>query len=97
MIISDSALKKNPYDQDKISLSNDKQYAFKIAESYNEDSLNNQINCRVLINNEIIQTTTDFYFGKVGGNGTNGTDMVAKIVPRSEAKILDREPLTLYS
>jgi hypothetical protein len=97
MIISDSALKKNPYDQDKISLSNDKQYAFKIAESYNEDSLNNQINCRVLINNEIIQTTTDFYFGKVGSNGTNGTDMVAKIVPRSEAKILDREPLTLYS
>ena len=97
MIISNSDLKKNPYDQDKISLSNDKQYAFKIAESYNEDSLNNQINCRVLINNEIIQTTTDFYFGKVGSNGTNGTDMVAKIVPRSEAKILDREPLTLYS
>jgi hypothetical protein len=41
--------------------------------------------------------STNFYFGKVGENGTNGTDIVAKIVPLAESTntALLKEPLTL--
>ena len=36
------------------------------------------------------------FFGKVGSNGTNGTDMVLKIEPVSTNPPLDNQPLTLY-
>ena len=96
LIIPNATLGINPYDDRKNSLDNNPQCSFKIAESYNEDYLNNQINCRVIINDEIIQANTDFYFGKVGSNGTNGTDMVAKIVPAQNKQILNTQPVILY-
>lgn len=96
LIISSSTLGQNPFDNDRISLDSNSQCAFTIVESYNEDKLNNQILCRVTLNGEVIQATTDFYFGKVGSNGTNGTDMVAKIVPVQDKQILNTQPIILY-
>lgn len=96
LIIPDATLGLNPFDNGKISLDSSPQCAFKIAESYNENKLNNQILCRVTINEEVIQAITDFYFCKVGSNGTNGTDMVAKIVPVENKQILNSQPIILY-
>ena len=57
---------------------------FTISDDYNYASVNNQITCIVEFNGDVYTETTDFFFGKIGENGTNGTDVVAKIVPIEE-------------
>lgn len=66
-----------------------------IQESYDYSALNNQITCIVVYDGKTITKTTEFYFGKIGDNGTNGTDVVAVIDEWSEGNKLDNEPLTL--
>lgn len=68
-----------------------------IVEDYSYDTLNNQILCIVDFEGMTYTKSTNFYFGKVGENGTNGTDVVAKIVPLVESTntALLKEPLTL--
>lgn len=68
-----------------------------IVEDYNYDAVNNQILCIVDFEGMTYTETTNFYFGKIGENGTNGTDVVAKIVPLVESTntALLKEPLTL--
>lgn len=70
---------------------------FSIQESYDYSSLNNQITCEVQYDKISVSKDTEFYFGKVGDNGTNGTDVVASIQPCGEGSALDNEPLTLIS
>lgn len=68
---------------------------FEIKESYDYSALNNQITCEVQYDSIKISKDTEFYFGKIGDNGTNGTDVVASIQPWVTGSKLDNEPLTL--
>ena len=71
---------------------------FDIAELYDPDAYANQITCHVTLNGKDYYKDTNFYFGKIGNNGTNGTDVVAKIDFNQEdgTNLLSKEPLTLY-
>ena len=69
----------------------------KIAESYDYSALENQIKCIVQYDTIEVTQETKFYFGKIGDNGTNGTDVVAKLEPIVTGDVLDNEPLTLIS
>lgn len=66
-----------------------------IADVYDYNALDNQIKCIVVYDTITYVKDTEFYFGKIGDNGTNGTDVVAKIEPWVEGSILDDQPLTL--
>ena len=68
---------------------------FTIADNYNYSCSNNQIRCIVEYDGEEITKDTEFFFGKIGDNGTNGTDVTAKIEPWGEGNDLDDAPLTL--
>ena len=69
---------------------------FNIEKMYNYNFTNNQIRCQIDFNNQTLYADTSFVFTKVGNNGTNGTDMVAKIVSREWRNILSIQPFTLY-
>lgn len=71
---------------------------FGIQEIYNPSYYNNQITCHISFNDIDLYKDTNFYFGKVGNNGTNGTDFVAKIeyAKDDDVNLLHYEPLTLY-
>lgn len=73
---------------------------FTIAEQYNYNYTNNQITCVVTYDTEVYSQSTNFFFGKVGNNGSNGTDIVATISVlssdnRQQNERLLTEPLTL--
>lgn len=70
-------------------------YPLAIEADYNYQALNNQIKCIVTYYGQEYTEYTNFLFTKVGENGTNGTDMVAKISPTSDSPILDMELLAL--
>lgn len=70
-------------------------YPLAIESDYNYQALNNQIKCIVTYYGQEYTEYTNFLFTKVGENGTNGTDMVAKISPTSDSPILDMELLAL--
>lgn len=61
-------------------------YPTMIADSYDYQALNNQVTCIVTYGGQEYQQDTDFLFVKVGDNGTNGTDVVAKISAVKEPK-----------
>ena len=75
-----------------------KECNFGIQELYNPSFYNNQITCHISFNDIDLYKDTNFYFGKVGSNGTNGTDVVAKIeyAKEDDLNLLHYEPLTLY-
>lgn len=54
---------------------------FKLADLYRTDAYNNQIQLRVTYQDYLLIQSTNFTFVKQGENGTNGTDVVCKIVP----------------
>ncbi len=56
-----------------------KDYVFSIADNYDYSALDNQIEAIVTYNGTEYTKETNFLFTKVGENGTNGTDIVAKI------------------
>ena len=70
-------------------------YPLEIKSDYDYQALNNQVKCIVSYYGEEYSQYTNFLFTKVGENGTNGTDMVAKISPTSDSYILDGSCLTL--
>ena len=73
---------------------------FDIQKDYNPDYYNNQITCHISYNEINLYKETKFYFGKEGDNGTNGTDIIAKIeYARNDDynKILQKQPVTLYT
>lgn len=70
-------------------------FNLQIAKNYDYSALNNQLTCTVLYNNEEYSEKTTFLFTKIGDNGTNGTDITAKIVPAFGDTIYKTEPLVL--
>lgn len=79
----------------KIEWSTSQIYPTMIKGDYDYQALNNQITCIVTFDNQEYTKDTTFLFTKIGENGTNGTDMVGKIVPTSNSSILEKEVLTL--
>lgn len=87
-----------------------REFIFNIAEFYNEGYQNNQVTCKITFGNETVTRDTNLFFTKIGENGTNGTDVVARIIPQNVIwsynngwnyisnvnSFLDKEPLTLY-
>jgi hypothetical protein len=55
------------------------EYTFSIADSYDYLALDNQVTAIVVYDGIEYRQQTDFLFVKVGDNGTNGTDIVAKV------------------
>lgn len=77
-----------------------RQCVIDIQELYNPGAINNQLRCKIVFGNKEVFANTNFLFTKIGENGTNGTDVVVKIIPRlqeQKASILDYQPLTLYT
>lgn len=70
----------------KIELLPQQTCLFSIQDSYDYFALNNQLTC--IVNYQGVEYTkdTDFFFAKIGDNGTNGTDVVAKISPKTAPK-----------
>lgn len=57
-------------------------FPLKIANDYNYQALNNQVTAIVSYKDQEYKQDTTLLFTKIGENGTNGTDIVAKISPR---------------
>ena len=56
-------------------------YNLEIAKDYNYQALNNQLTAIVTYQGQEYTQKTNLFFTKIGENGTNGTDIVAKIQP----------------
>ena len=80
----------------KLNLYKGNEVGFDINPLYDYNSIDNQIRCQVDFNEQTIYASTDFIFTKVGNNGTNGTDMVAKITPKTWYPIYNDQSVTLY-
>lgn len=86
----------NPADG-KIDLTSGQTTTLKIADSYDYNALNNQIQCIITYGGQTYTQYTNFFFGKIGDNGTNGTDVVAKIIVENDVgHVMDKYPLTAY-
>ena len=71
--------------------------AFEISNGYNPNTTNNNIYCVVTLGEKTFSKYTTLLFTKVGENGTNGTDMVAKIVPTSNSTDLNDQPVIILN
>lgn len=60
-------------------------YPMAIAANFDYSAVSNQIEAIVTYQGVTYSQMTDFLFTKVGENGTNGTDIVAKISPASKS------------
>lgn len=60
------------------------QYPLSIKEDYDYQALNNQVTAIVTYDGRQFTQDTNFLFVKVGDNGTNGTDVVTKIIVSNE-------------
>lgn len=60
-------------------------YPMAIAANFDYSAVSNQIEAIVTYQGVTYSQMTDFLFTKVGENGTNGTDIVAKISPTSKS------------
>lgn len=99
MIIPPENLVLNPATQQE-QIKKGAECSFGIEKLYNPNAQNNQITCHAHFNDMDIYTDTNFYFSKIGSNGTNGTDVVSKIRYEGSDKyfVLHNQPLTiLYS
>lgn len=83
------------YATEKVEYCTSEIYPMAIKQSYDYQALNNQIKAIVTYQGQEYTQETTFLFTKVGENGTNGTDVVAKIMPISTSSILQNELLTL--
>jgi len=97
LIIPPDGLVLNPATQQE-QLLKGPDCTFDIEKLYNPDAQNNQITCHANFNDIDLYADTNFYFNKIGGNGTNGTDMISKISYNGNDKyfVLHEQPLTLY-
>lgn len=60
-------------------------YPMAIAKNFDYSAVSNQVEAIVAYQGVTYTQETDFLFTKVGENGTNGTDIVAKISPTSKS------------
>ena len=70
-------------------------YPMDIAADYDYQALNNQIKAIVTYQDEEYTQETTFLFTKIGENGTNGTDIVAKVYPIEQDSLPDNELFAL--
>lgn len=70
-------------------------YPTAIKGNYDYQALNNQIKAIVTYQGQEYTQFTNFLFTKVGENGTNGTDIVAKISPLRKEELPENELLAL--
>lgn len=79
---------------------------FAIDKLYNYNAFDNQIICQAIFTNvdkslssedQIFTQATTFNFTKVGNNGTNGTDMTAKIEPKENHSLYVEQPPTIIT
>ncbi len=75
---------------------------FTINNLYNYNAFDNQIICQATFvdlagtnEDKIFTQSTTFNFTKVGNNGTNGTDMIAKIEPKINHSLYIQQPPTI--
>ena len=61
--------------------------SFKIKDEYNSQVEDNQIHCIIEYKGLKITGSTNFFFTKIGEDGTNGTDIVAKIEPEDNSSL----------
>lgn len=61
--------------------------SFKIKDEYNSQVEDNQIHCIIEYKGLKIIGSTNFFFTKIGEDGTNGTDIVAKIEPEDNSSL----------
>ena len=61
--------------------------SFKIKDEYNSQVDDNQIHCIIEYKGLKITGSTNFFFTKIGEDGTNGTDIVAKIEPENNSSL----------
>lgn len=96
LIVPPEKLVLNPATQQE-QLVKGAECTFGIEKLYNPNAQNNQISCHAHFNNIDIYQDTNFYFGKVGSNGSNGTDVVSKISYQGLDNffVLHEQPLTL--
>lgn len=75
-----------------------KECPISIVDVYNMSATNNQITCVIDFAGGTYYEKTNFFFGKVGENGTNATEVVARLVPilDSTDEHFHQEPLTLH-
>ena len=67
---------------------------YSIADTYDNRKTNNNIHLRVKYKDLILEADTYFTFSKDGDPGTNGTEVVCKIVPNTEDNFNDYPMLT---
>ena len=70
-------------------------FPLEIANDYDYQALNNQVTAIVSYKDQEYKQDTTLLFTKIGENGTNGTDIVAKISPR--LKTANNELLTIVT
>lgn len=70
-------------------------YPLAINPNYDYQALDNQITAIVTYNGVEYTQETRFTFTKIGENGTNGTDIVAQIAPKTKSNILDKDVLAM--
>lgn len=61
-------------------------FPLEIAKDYDYQALNNQLTAIVTYKGQEYKQDTNLLFTKIGENGTNGTDIVAKISPKLKTK-----------
>ena len=61
-------------------------FPLEIAKDYDYQALNNQLTAIVTYKDQEYTQDTNLLFTKIGENGTNGTDIVAKISPKLKTK-----------
>lgn len=61
-------------------------FPLEIAKDYDYQALNNQVTAIVSYKDQEYKQDSNLLFTKIGENGTNGTDIVAKISPRLKTK-----------
>lgn len=89
-----SGLSTNPANG-KTDIYNNRIFKMGIVENFDYEAVENQITCIVTYKGQQYTKDTRFSFTKIGDNGTNGTDIVAKISPKSTASVLDKDMLAL--
>lgn len=94
---TDNTLLISP-DSNKTSIKT-KGCSFDIKKDYDPNCYDNQVVCHIVIDGKHLYKNTSFFFGKEGDNGTNGTDVIAKIEYIKDDDpnhVLINEPATLY-
>lgn len=86
MVVAPTAnMKLNP-SSGEIDTYHGEVYPLSIGESFDYQALDNQVTCVVEYQGQEYRQDSDLTFTKVGENGTNGTDVVAKISPINPPK-----------